>query len=98
MGTRVMLVVGVGADDADCPVEALDAVGEEPADMVAAALGDAVADCAADVASAEADPEADELELCGLHPAMRTPATARAAPVSSVRRAALLVILFKSSQ
>jgi len=96
MGTSLKLV----ADGVDCPDGALDAVGAEPADVVAPASGAAVGDCAVDtgdVASAETDPEADELESCGLHPAMRTPATARVAPVSSIRRAAILLIFLKSS-
>jgi hypothetical protein len=78
-GTRVKLVAGVGADDGNCPVEASDAGG----------------DCAAgpgDVAWAGADPDADELEFCVLHPMTRTPATARAVPVSNVRRAVILAI------
>jgi hypothetical protein len=64
MGTRVVLAVGVAANDVGCPVEVLDAVGEEPADVVL--------------------PEANELESCELHPTIRIPATARAAPVSNV--------------
>jgi hypothetical protein len=99
MGTRVALVAGAGADAVDCPGGVLDVVGAEPADVLATASGASVGDCAAeagDVAWAEtdpeADPEADELESCGLHPTMRTPATARAAPVSNVRRAPILII------
>jgi hypothetical protein len=91
MGTSLKLVAGVGADDVDCPVEAPGAAGEEPADEVAPASGDAVGDCATDAGDVAWE-EADELESCGLHPTMRTAATARAAPVSNVRRAAILVI------
>jgi hypothetical protein len=70
--------------------------------VVAPASGDAAAAavCAADaedVALAEAGTEADELESCGLHPTMRTPATARAAPISSVRPVAILVIFLRLS-
>src|SRR5262245_34735662 len=83
-GTRVKLVAAVGADDVGSP----GAVGVEPTGVVGPASGDAVGD----VAWADADPEADELEFCALHPTMSTPATARAAPVSNVRRAVILVI------
>ena len=92
MGTSLKPVADVGADDVDCPVEAPGAVDEEPADEVAPAAGDAVGDCTADAGDV-AWAEADELESCELHPMMRTAATARAAPVSNVRRAAILVIL-----
>jgi hypothetical protein len=80
IGTSLKLVASVGAVD------------EEPADEVAPAAGDVVGDCAAD-AEDVAWAETDELESCELHPIMRTAATARAAPVSNVRRAAILVIL-----
>ena len=80
MGTRLKLAAVVGAVD------------EEPADAVAASSDDAVGDCGADAGDV-GWAEADELESCELHPAMRTAATARAAPVSNVRRAAILVIL-----
>jgi len=80
-GTRVKLVACAGADEAGCPAEPLGVAAAEPAGVVAPAAGDA----GADVAGADADPEADEFELCGLHPTMSTPATARAAPVSNVR-------------
>jgi hypothetical protein len=93
MCTNLKLVAGVRADDVDCPAEAPGAVDEEPTDEVAPASGDAVGDCAADAGDV-AWAEADELESCVLHPTMRTPATARAAPVSNVRRAAILVIFF----
>jgi hypothetical protein len=92
MGTSLKLVADVGADDVDCPDEAPGAVDEEPADEVAPASGDAVGDCAADALDV-AWAEADELESCELHPTMRTAATARAAPVSNVRRTAILVIV-----
>jgi hypothetical protein len=80
MGTCLKLVAGVGADGVDCPVEAPDAAGVT------------ILCSAEDATLAEADLEADELESRRLHPAMRTPATARAAPVNNVRRAAILVI------
>jgi hypothetical protein len=92
MGTSLKLVADVGADDVDCPVEAPGGVDEEPADEVAPESGDAVGDCAADAGDV-AWAEADELESCWLHPTMRTAATVRAAPVSNVRRATILVIL-----
>jgi len=76
----VKLVACAGADEAGCPVEPLGVAAAELAGVVAPAAGDAVAD----VAGADAGPEADEFESCGLHPTMRTPATARAAPVSNV--------------
>jgi hypothetical protein len=89
MGTRVKVAAGAGADDAGCPVEAPDGVGTEPAGVVAPAPDGAVGDCGADagdVAWAEVGREADDLEPCEVHPAMRTPARARAAPpVSNVR-------------
>ena len=81
-GTRVKLMADVGADDAAGDCAA-----------PAADAGDV-----GDVAWADADPEADELEVFGLHPTMATPATARAAPVSNVRRAANLVIFLKPLQ
>jgi hypothetical protein len=68
------------------------AADEGPADEVAPAAGDVVGDRAED-AEEVAWAVADELEPCELHPMMRTAATARAAPVSNVRRAAILVIL-----
>jgi hypothetical protein len=86
MGTSLKLAAGAGVE-----VEAPGALDEEPADEVAPASGDAVGDCAADAGDA-AWAESDELESCALHPTMRTPATARAAPVSNVRRAAILII------
>src|ERR1700751_4986245 len=80
IGTRLKLVADVGAVDA------------EPADAVAAASDDVVGDWAADAGDV-AWAEADEIESLELHTTMRTAATARAAPVSNVRRAAILVIL-----
>jgi hypothetical protein len=80
MGTSLKLVAGVGVDE------------------VAPAAGDAVGDCATDVEDCATDvgdaawAVADELEACEPHPAMRTPATARPAPVSNVRRAAIVFI------
>jgi hypothetical protein len=77
-------VAGVGADD-----EPPDPAGAEPAGVVATAAGDVGGDCTADAADVPWA-EADELEPCDVHPAMSTPA--RAAPVSNVRRAAILTI------
>jgi len=63
---------------------------------VPVATGVAVGDCAVEAADAgwvEPGTEVGELEPCALHPALRIPTTARAVPVSNVRRAAILVIL-----
>ena len=79
-------VADVGVDD-----EPPSPAGAEPTGVVAPAAGDFGGDCAADAVDV-AWAEADELEPCEVHPTMSTPATARAAPVSNVRRAAILVI------
>ena len=84
---------------ADDPPELEEAgVGTESAGVVAPAAGDAAGDAAADagdVAWVEAGPEADEPGCCEVHPTVSTPATARAVPVSNVRRAAILVVIMR---
>jgi hypothetical protein len=77
MGTRVVTPVDPAEAAAEAAAVAVAAEAVTPAEALTAAVAEPV-------------PAAVELELLGLQPTMSTPAMARPAPASNVRRVAIL--------